>query len=48
DFRIADLRKDSKLIELTRADAILFGNPGDLEKEEIRGRFSEGRLLFSN
>ncbi|EKO32685.1 ATP-dependent DNA helicase RecG [Leptospira santarosai str. CBC379] len=48
DFRIADLRKDSKLIELTREDAILFGNPGDLEKEEIRGRFSEGRLLFSN
>ncbi|TGK10821.1 ATP-dependent DNA helicase RecG [Leptospira stimsonii] len=48
DFRIADLREDSKLIELTREDATLFGNPGDLEKEEIRGRFSEGRLLFSN
>ncbi|MBM9499989.1 ATP-dependent DNA helicase RecG [Leptospira sp. 201903071] len=48
DFRIADLREDSKLIELTREDAALFGNPGDLEKEEIRGRFSEGRLLFSN
>ncbi|MBW9227287.1 ATP-dependent DNA helicase RecG, partial [Leptospira interrogans] len=48
DFKIADLRKDSNLIELTREDATLFGNPGDLEKEEIRGRFSEGRLLFSN
>lgn len=48
DFRIADLREDSKLIELTREDATAFGNPGDLEKTEIRGRFSEGRLLFSN
>ncbi|TGK32728.1 ATP-dependent DNA helicase RecG [Leptospira gomenensis] len=48
DFRIADLREDSGLIELTREDATSFGNPGDLEKTEIRGRFSEGRLLFSN
>ena len=48
DFKIADFEKDEDLIVQTREDVIDFGDIGDVEKLEIRNRFSEGRILFPN
>jgi ATP-dependent DNA helicase RecG len=48
DFKIADFEKDEDLIIQTREDVLEFGKIGDVEKLEIRNRFSEGRILFPN
>lgn len=48
DFKIADMQKDSKLIQEALEDVQEFGELGDLEKIEIKNRFLEGRILFSN
>lgn len=48
DFKIADMQKDSELIQQALEDVQEFGELGDLEKIEIKNRFWEGRILFSN
>lgn len=48
DFKVGDLEKDEKLILESKEDVLKFGNLGDIEKMEIKYRFSEGRILFPN
>lgn len=48
EFKIANIQEDNDLVTLAREDAIEFGKPGMLEREEIRNRFQEGRILFTN
>ncbi|MBE7413092.1 MAG: ATP-dependent DNA helicase RecG [Leptospiraceae bacterium] len=48
DFKIADLQKDESIAIEAREDAEKSGKISDLEKYEIRTRFSEGRILFPN
>lgn len=48
DFKVADLEKDAELVKESREDVQTIGVLGELEKSEIRYRFEEGRILFSN
>ena len=48
DFKIADLVLDEDLLQQAKEDVQKHGSFGDLEKMEIKNRFSEGRLLFPN
>jgi len=48
DFKIADIQKDESIAIEAKQDAEKFGKIGDLERLEIRTRFSEGRILFPN
>jgi len=48
DFKVGDLEKDEKLINESREDVLEFGSIGDVEKLEMRSRFTEGRILFPN
>lgn len=48
EFKIANIQEDDQLLKDAREDAIKFGEPGSLEKEEISNRFQEGRILFTN
>ncbi|WCL48878.1 ATP-dependent DNA helicase RecG [Leptospira sp. GIMC2001] len=48
EFKIADIQSDEGLFQDARADALRFGEPGPLEREEIKSRFQEGRILFRN
>lgn len=48
EFKIADIREDEGLVQDARWDALDFGDPGLLERAEIRARFQEGRILFTN
>lgn len=47
DFKLADLKEDTSMIEQTRED-VKQKNLEDLDKTEIRERFEEGRILFPN
>jgi ATP-dependent DNA helicase RecG len=48
DFKVGDLEKDEVTILESKEDAIEFGSIGDMEKLELRTRFTEGRILFPN
>jgi ATP-dependent DNA helicase RecG len=48
EFKLAAMDTDEELFHQTREDAQKFGEPGILEKSEIRARFQEGRILFTN
>lgn len=48
EFKIANIQEDDQLLKDAREDALQFGEPGNLEKNEIRNRFQEGRILFTN
>lgn len=48
EFKIANLQDDSNLIQEAREDALMYGELGNLEQNEIQQRFQEGRILFSN
>lgn len=47
DFKLANLVEDKELIELAREDA-RGRNLEELDKTEIRNRFTEGKILFAN
>lgn len=47
DFKLADLVGDKQIIELAREDA-KGRNLEELDKLEIRNRFEEGKILFTN
>ena len=48
DFKVGDLEKDEETILESKEDALEFGSIGDMEKLELRTRFTEGRILFPN
>ncbi len=48
DFKVGDIIKDEKLVVEAREDVLEFGSIGDMEKIEMRNRFTEGRILFPN
>jgi ATP-dependent DNA helicase RecG len=48
EFKIANIQEDENLLKFAREDALKFGEPGILEKDEIKNRFQEGRILFTN
>ena len=48
DFKVGDLEKDEMIINESKEDVLEFGNIGDMEKLEMRTRFTEGRILFPN
>ncbi|MCC5814124.1 MAG: ATP-dependent DNA helicase RecG [Leptospira sp.] len=48
EFKLADIQTDEELTKNARIDALDFGKPGLMEREEIKSRFSEGRILFTN
>jgi ATP-dependent DNA helicase RecG len=48
EFKIANIQEDEDIVQYAREDALEFGKPGLLEREEIRNRFQEGRILFTN